>query len=503
MTSKDFPIISVSQLTLRIKEQLESSFYHLEVRGEVSNFKCQSSGHLYFCIKDSSSQLPCVMFRGKAQLLEKMPRDGDQVIILGSINVYTPRGYYQLMASTLRFCGTGDLLLLIEQLKKRLGDLGWFEQERKKPFPMLPQKIALITSPTGSVIRDMLHVLERRHMGFCALVCPVRVQGEEAGREIADAIELVNRFGLADVIILARGGGSIEDLMPFNSERVLQAIYNSQIPLMSAVGHETDTTLCDLVSDRRAPTPSAAAELILGEKRQLLLDLRQLREAMLKPLLAQFKSQRKMLTAYHRHQWLTDPLRHLAPHWQRIDDLSEQLAIAWRSKGAIQRAHLQRLRSILLALNPLRQLEEKGAELRRIFQLIFAAGRSFLSAQRAQVVQKYRSLEQTGPLIIARPQAKLNALAAQRRLSDLWRSHIHQRFCRIQQLKDLLKARDPRHLIKRGYAIVYSRKTSKSGAKIPLTRVDQVRRERELTIRLSDGVVSADVSDDIYPQSLF
>ncbi len=499
MPSKDFAILSVSQLTHHIKEQLESSFPHLEVRGEISNFKCQSSGHLYFSIKDAASQLPCVMFRGKAAHLKKVPRDGDQVIICGSINVYTPRGYYQLMASTLRFSGTGDLLLLIEQLKNKLSELGWFEQSRKKPFPLLPQKIALITSPTGAVVRDILHVLQRRHPGFSALICPVLVQGKEAPLEICSAIELVNRFDLADAIILARGGGSIEDLMPFNSEKVLEAIYKSRIPLMSAIGHETDTTLSDLVADQRAPTPSAAAELILIEKRQLLLDLRQIRQSMLKPLLAQIKGQRKMLIALHRHPWLSDPLRHLASHWQRLDDLLEQTSMTWRSKLALLRAHLERLRAILLALNPLRQLEKRGSELRRIFQLLFASARALATKRSAQLLQNHSNLEKIGPLICARARARFDALAALTRLIEMWRSQKARNSARIQQLKDLLKARDPHHLIKQGYAIVYHRASSDAESRAPLTKVEQAQRAKQLTIVLSNGSIAADVCQSICP----
>lgn len=499
MPTKDFAILSVSQLTHRIKEQLESGFPHLEVRGEISNFKCQSSGHLYFSIKDAASQLPCVMFRGKAAHLKKAPRDGDQVIICGSINVYTPRGYYQLMASTLRFSGTGDLLLLIEELKSKLSDLGWFEQSRKKPFPMLPQKIALITSPTGAVVRDILQVLQRRHPGFSALICPVLVQGKEAPHEICSAIELVNRFDLADAIILARGGGSIEDLMPFNSERVLEAIYKSRIPLMSAIGHETDTTLCDLVADRRAPTPSAAAELILVEKRQLLADLQQIRQSMLKPLQAMLKGQRKMLIALHRHPWLSDPLRHLASHWQRLDDLLEQTAITWRSKLALLRAHLGRLRAILLALNPLRQLEKRGLELRRIFQLLFASARALTAKRSAQLFQNQSNLEKIGPLICARARARFDALAVSRRLGEMWRSQKASNCARIEQLKSLLNARDPRHLIERGYAIVYQRGSPNVTNRAPLTQIAQAQRAKHLLIVLSDGSIAADVCRDICP----
>lgn len=490
MPSMDSTVISVSQLTAQIKEQLETCFPYLEVRGEVSNFKRQSSGHLYFSIKDAASQVSCVMFRGKATTLKRLPQDGDQVIISGSINVYAPRGSYQLMASSLRFSGTGDLLLLIEQLKKKLSDMGWFDGENKLTFPLLPQKIALITSPTGSVLRDILHVLQRRHPGFKVLICPVRVQGEEAPREIVGALETVNRFELADAIILARGGGSIEDLMPFNDEKVLKAIFESRIPIMSGVGHETDTTLSDLVADQRAPTPSAAAELILGEKRQMLLDLSQIRDSMLKPLRAHFKSQRQMLSALHRHPWLSDPLKALGPHWQRLDDLQEQLSMIARSKLGNQRLNLQRLKSTLMHLNPRQLLEKRRIELKRIDQLIHSTTKASVQTRQELFSQSKRRLDQAGPTIKARFLAKLNSLAALPRLHQMWQAQKNQRTCRLKQLQDLFLAKDPHELIKRGYAIVYSQKGFEKGNRVPITTIRAAEQQMHLMLQLSDGSVS-------------
>ncbi len=263
-------VFSVSELTGAIKSLLEPNFRAISVQGEISNFKLQSSGHLYFSMKDADAQISCALFRGNAAALPKMPKDGDQVVAKGELSIYAPRGSYQIIIRELSFLGVGELLLKLHQLKETLAARGWFEATRKKPLPKLPRRIGIVTSPTGAVIQDILHVLKRRFANMEVILNPVKVQGEGAAAEIAQAIQDMNRYQLADVLIVGRGGGSIEDLWAFNEEIVAKAIFESKIPIISAVGHETDFTIADFVADVRAPTPSAAAEIATAEKAHLV-----------------------------------------------------------------------------------------------------------------------------------------------------------------------------------------------------------------------------------------
>jgi exodeoxyribonuclease VII large subunit len=274
--SIDLPVLSVSGLTQSIKLLLEGQFKFVSVQGEISNCKLQSSGHLYFSLKDAQSQIGAVMFKGDLASVDSIPKDGDQVIVKGAVNVYAPSGRYQIVVRSMEKAGLGALLLQLEALKAKLKAQGYFDAARKKPLPKFPKTIGVVTSPTGAVIQDILNVLTRRISGFHLILNPVKVQGPGAAQEIASAIDFFNRHQLADVLIVGRGGGSLEDLWAFNEEAVIQAIYNSKIPIVSAVGHETDFTLADFVADVRAPTPSAAAELVVQEKGAELQKLAQM-----------------------------------------------------------------------------------------------------------------------------------------------------------------------------------------------------------------------------------
>jgi len=279
------PLLTVSQLTNAIKMSLESMFPSIYLQGEITNFKVQTSGHLYFSLKDANAQIAAVMFAREASYLKTMPKAGDQVVIKGEINVYPPKGNYQLLVRELSFVGLGELLQRLEQLKVKLHQMGWFKAARKKPLPRYPKRIGVITSPTGAVIQDIINVLSRRFSGFSLLLNPVKVQGEGAAKEIAQAIEQFNRYQLVDVMIVGRGGGSLEDLWAFNEEIVAEAIYNSQIPIISAVGHETDHCIADYVADVRAPTPSAAAEIVIAEKAQQIEQLSLIKKRMQQTLI--------------------------------------------------------------------------------------------------------------------------------------------------------------------------------------------------------------------------
>lgn len=259
--------LSVLELTELVKVRLESEFSYVAVVGEVSNFKPHPSGHFYFSLKDEGAAISAVMFRGANQKLKFKLQDGQKVIAIGRLSVYPPRGSYQIVISRLEPAGVGALQLAFEQLKKKLEAEGLFDSKRKRALPSFPKTIGIVTAPQGAAIRDMLHVLDRRFAGVHILIHPVKVQGAQAAQEIADAIRELNRcFPEIDVMIVGRGGGSIEDLWAFNEEVVARAIFESKIPIISAVGHEIDFTIADFVADVRAPTPSAAAEIVVASK---------------------------------------------------------------------------------------------------------------------------------------------------------------------------------------------------------------------------------------------
>ncbi|MCD6584980.1 MAG: exodeoxyribonuclease VII large subunit [Desulfobacteraceae bacterium] len=269
-TSVERIIFSVSQLTEKIKSILEGKFPFIWISGEISNFKSPVSGHYYFTLKDSQAQINAIMFRGQNRNLNFLPENGMKITGFGRISVYQPRGNYQIILEYIEPAGIGALQAGFEQLKSRLTDEGLFDKIYKKPLPYLPSKIYLITSPTGSVVYDMIRVLHRRYSNIEISILPVKVQGNDAVDEIVSAFDLLNTLDDADVAIIARGGGSLEDLSAFNSEKVARAIFASQVPIISAIGHETDFTIADFVSDLRAPTPSAAAELAVPVRNDLL-----------------------------------------------------------------------------------------------------------------------------------------------------------------------------------------------------------------------------------------
>ncbi len=262
-------IYSVTEVTRDIKILLEDSFPQVWLTGEVSNFKASTAGHCYFTLKDEGAQIKVVMFRGANRSLKFQIEDGQELIIHGRITVYDARGEYQLLADTAEPKGFGALQLAFEQLKKRLETEGLFESRHKKPLPFLPRRVGLVTSSQGAVLHDMLNVMKRRFPNIDVVINPVKVQGDGAAQEVAHAIQELNLRDDIDVLIVGRGGGSLEDLWAFNEEVLVRAVFESRIPIVSAVGHETDYTLCDLVADVRAPTPSAAAELVVPEKQEL------------------------------------------------------------------------------------------------------------------------------------------------------------------------------------------------------------------------------------------
>ncbi len=268
-------VFSVDDLTALIKQTLEGSFYGLTVAGEISNFRPASSGHWYFQLNDSEASIQGVMFKQKSWRLPFVPKDGDRVIVTGNVSVYARRGSYQIICETMTRSGTGDILAILEKRKQEFAAAGYFDPGRKRPLPAHPKRIGVVTSPTGAAVRDILQVLMRRNPSIDIVVLPAVVQGDGAAKTICAQIEAANRWRLADILIIGRGGGSLEDLLPFSEKIVIEAIVSSGIPIVSAVGHEIDWALSDFAADLRAPTPSAAAELVSQPLEDITRTIRQ------------------------------------------------------------------------------------------------------------------------------------------------------------------------------------------------------------------------------------
>ena len=266
-------IYTVSNLTSNIRQILESNFNNILLEGEISNYRPNSSGHLYFTLKDEGAQISAVMFRGRASSLNFLPKDGLKVRCTGSISVYAPRGNYQIIITKMEIAGEGNILQMLEERKKRLAQEGIFDDKNKKSLPRFSKRIGIVTSPTGAALRDILQITKRRNPGIDVVILPALVQGESAAQSIAAMIKTANDFNLCDALIVGRGGGSLEDLLPFSEEVVLRAIAASEIPIVSAVGHEIDWALSDYAADMRAPTPSAAAELLVPKQIDIIQGL--------------------------------------------------------------------------------------------------------------------------------------------------------------------------------------------------------------------------------------
>ncbi|MBC7387198.1 MAG: exodeoxyribonuclease VII large subunit [Cryobacterium sp.] len=383
--------LSVTELTSKIKGVLEPSFQDIWLQGEVSNFRPAASGHLYFSLKDSGASISAALFGSAAKKrLAFDLKDGLQVLCRGKVSVYGPRGTYQFIIEQMEPLGAGALQIAFEQLKAKLAEEGLFDPIHKKSLPPFPKKVAVITSPTGAAIRDMVNVLRRRAPHLEILVVPAIVQGDEAPRQLIRGLEAVNRFNLADVIILARGGGSIEDLWGFNDENLARAIFASKIPVISAVGHEIDFTISDFVSDLRAPTPSAAAEIVSGHwadvSRQVLMASDRMRSMIARDLL----NRRNLLG--HLSARVISPLDKLREKMQRIDEWAMRMERMLHQIVERRKLAFGQVIGKLEALSPLKVLDrgysiarnDDGKVLRSVsdakpgesFSVVFADGKS-------------------------------------------------------------------------------------------------------------------------------
>ena len=344
--------LTVTDLTRRIKHSLESSFSSVVVQGELSNFKRHTSGHIYFTLKDEGAQIAAVLWRSRSAMLSFQPEDGMKVIVTGRLTVYEVRGAYQIEVSSIRPVGIGELQMAFEYLKRKLAAEGLFDAEHKKPLPEFPERIGIITSPTGAALHDMLNVLRRRFPGVEVILRPTLVQGAGASDDIARAVNDLNEVGGIDVIIVARGGGSLEDLWAFNDETVARAIFKSTVPVVSAVGHEIDFTIADFVADLRAPTPSAAAELVVRDRNAILANVRDswytMREAMMTMLNDRKEHVRHLLRSYSFNK----PIDLLRQHSQRVDELERSLSSAISHRLAMLKSASDSLHHRVVALDP-------------------------------------------------------------------------------------------------------------------------------------------------------
>lgn len=391
-------VYAVSELNKLIKHKLEDLFPFLWISGEISNLRIPSSGHCYFTLKDPYSQLSAVMFRTQIQSLKFKPEDGLAIIGLGRISVYEPRGSYQVIFEYLEPKGIGGLQIAFEKLKQKLAEEGLFDARHKLQLPVLPKKISVVTSPTGAAIRDFIKVAQRRFANLPLEVVSVAVQGDRAPGEIIHAIRMLNEIKTTDLIVLARGGGSIEDLCAFNDEQVARAIFASKIPIISAIGHETDYTIADFVADLRAPTPSAAAEIAVPAKDDFENQLNEINRKLyqtINNLLKNLKKQINQLVSRIKH-----PRRRLQDSRMRLDDYSIRLLAVFKDSLARKRERVAFRRDRLMHASPLKGVVALKEHVMGVENKIVGALNRLLQDKRAAIVRHAAMLEALHPMAI-------------------------------------------------------------------------------------------------------
>ena len=387
--------ITVTDLNQYIKNKIANDEYlnNVLVKGEISNFKNHYTGHLYFTLKDENCLIKCIMFKSYVQKLNFMPKDGMKVLILGSVSVFERDGVYQIYAKAMQEDGIGDLYTKYQELKTKLEKQGLFDKQNKMPIPKMPKVIGVLTSQTGSVIRDIINVSTRRNPNVVIRLLPVPVQGEGAAEKIASGIELMNRKRLADVLILARGGGSLEDLWPFNEEIVANSIYNSEIPIISAVGHETDFTIADFVADLRAPTPSAAAELAVPDvyevKQKINTYQNRLRLSLNKKVELMKLKFEKCMNSYV----FKEPTRKIQESYLQIDSIVKSIDNIMKTRLEKEKSQFVKVLSSLDALSPLKTLT-------RGYSIVEKEG---------NIVRKKEELKQDDDIVIRLSDGKITA----------------------------------------------------------------------------------------------
>ena len=402
MSQNTRKIYTVSELTSELKTLLEESFPFVWISGEISNLSTPVSGHFYFTLKDENSQIRAVMFRGQNKKLKFILEDGLSIIGLGRINLYEPRGNYQIIFEYIEPKGIGALQLGFEKLKKRLSEEGLFDDKYKSPLPFLPNKICIITSPTGAVIHDIIDIIHRRFYNIPIEIIPVKVQGDAAVQEIVSAFDIINKLaqsdGGAEVVILARGGGSIEDLAAFNSEEVARAIFASKIPVISAVGHETDYTISDFVADLRAPTPSAAAELVVPLKNEL----KNRCDEMFKNLIARIYNNIDKLNSSlnELNNRLVDPRKNIQDFRLRIDDYINRLLKSIYNIIDKRRSQLIWMSRSLYANSPYKHIDNLNVTLKRLNDNLLSSIDIYIQNRRSMTIVLASRLNDLSPVAI-------------------------------------------------------------------------------------------------------
>ncbi len=393
-------VYSVSELTRDLKLHIEREFYDVWVAGEISNFKQPSSGHLYFTLKDNRTQLPAVMFRSDRRRLRFRPGDGLAVTARGRITLYEPRGSYQLQVEWMEPRGKGALQLAFEQLKEKLKKEGLFDPERKKSLPLLPRRIGIVTSSTGAAVRDICRILHRRFPNLEVVLYPAQVQGDLAAFEIAKGIQVLNRLGGFDALIVGRGGGSLEDLWPFNEESVARSIAASRIPIISAVGHEVDFTIADFVADVRAPTPSAAAEMVVTRKDQFTERVEGFRSRSAQAIQHRMRALRSEVERLAGHQAFLAVRHLLAMASQQLDDATSRATALGEKRRRDARSRLDGLFGRLEAFRLDRQIAESKAKLAHLASRLDAGEKARLAVAYQALSSRAAQLEALSPLAV-------------------------------------------------------------------------------------------------------
>lgn len=476
----------VSELTLRLCDVLEAEFPDVWVEGEISNYRTAQSGHLYFTLKDEKAQIRCVCFRDQVRGLRFRPEDGLKVTVRGGVSVYEARGEYQIYVSHVEPVGLGALQLAFEQLKKKLEEEGLFDAERKKPLPALPRRIGIVSSPQGAAIRDILRVLRRRFPNLHVTLFPVKVQGDGAAEEIVRAIRHFNRAEMVDVMIVARGGGSLEDLWAFNEEIVARAIAASEIPIITGIGHETDTTISDFAADLRAPTPSAAAEIVVRTRAEFEKHIGDCTRALVQQMRYFFSERRHAVRDLTTHRAFRRPGDMARRQRQRVDDLNASLArgLSRRIDGVRRRVNVSSTRMASFDLSARVRMLRLRVERRH--------GELGAALERAVVRQRRRYGLMQVKLAALDLRARVSALRRRldRRTSEFAahaRRYLTGTRRKLEAATVRLEERSPFQLLERGYAIAYDAK-----GKV-LRSAEQVAEGDAIRVRLARGEIGATV----------
>lgn len=488
------PTVSVWQLTQMVKSAIHKGLPgDLHVLGELSNVARPTGGHIYFTLKDSRSEVRCVMWRSDARSLRFDMDDGLEVVATGSVDVFAPRGQYQLYVRRMEPRGIGALDLAFRQLKERLGKAGLFDVDRKRAIPRFPRRIAVVTSPTGAAIRDILQTIERRFPKVHVLVFGVRVQGDGAAAEIADAVRRVNlaaaEHGGIDVMIVGRGGGSLEDLWPFNEEQVARAIHASKVPVVSAVGHEVDWTIADFVADLRAATPTAAAEIVVPVLHDLLADLDGGRHRVSSAMARRLEVARSRLAGLERSAWFRDPVGQVRRRHQQIDELSGRLRLGLSHSARRRRSAVQALALRLAQVRPVVQLARRREMVAAVaHRLRWAQGRLHLLNERRVRAAETRLLTASLSNRVEKETIVLKQIA--RRLHRGMAAMLDTRSRALAALAGRLEAGSHDRLLRRGFTIT---RRSRDGRLV--RKAAEVREGERLLTETADGRIASRVED--------